>query len=187
MSKKATGSTFQPYWLFHEEYAKWVGRVEHDKFSAKCVVCDKIISVRSIGAAALSSHMSGANHKRNMGRVGTVVRIQTPLMAHFTSEKSSSGTASSSTSTTASSSASTTASSSTATTASSSASATPAAGAGPAVGAESVVVQRTMSMNQFVRRNEVTKTEILWILFCVSWSMDYLLFRISTSGQFYCT
>lgn len=55
---------FNLNWLEKDLYKDWLLAVGNNKHEAKCKVCNKNISVASMGEAALTSHMSFKRHKK---------------------------------------------------------------------------------------------------------------------------
>ena len=57
--------TFNLKWLAREEY-KWVRQVKGDSRKALCFVCNKIITLTTMGESALRSHMVGSKHQASV-------------------------------------------------------------------------------------------------------------------------
>lgn len=60
---------FQEAWLAKECYAEWLAKDTKDQHSARCKACCKSIKIASMGEAALTSHVSGALHKKALQKL----------------------------------------------------------------------------------------------------------------------
>jgi hypothetical protein len=56
---------FQAAWLFKPEFKDWLEKSpDGSRSSARCRVCCKDISVKSLGVSALSVHGKGSKHTK---------------------------------------------------------------------------------------------------------------------------
>ena len=64
MSSKHKRTSFNHEWLLKDQFKLWVAPVEHDLFSAKCKLCQKNFTLSNMGEQALRSHMQGKKHEK---------------------------------------------------------------------------------------------------------------------------
>ena len=75
-AKKMPGKcSFNHKWLTMKEY-KWVRQVKGDSKKAICIVCNKTITLTTMGESALRSHMAGNKHQVNVKSNGTASTLK---------------------------------------------------------------------------------------------------------------
>ena len=79
-SKMIGKCSFNRKWLTMNEY-KWLRQVKGDLKKAICIVCNKTITLTTMGESALRSHVAGSKHQMNVKSNGTT-RTMKPFLTH---------------------------------------------------------------------------------------------------------
>lgn len=66
MGKNNKKTRFDENWLLEEDFKIWLGRIEKDDNSARCLKCLKTFSLSNMGRKALTDHQKGKKHIAKM-------------------------------------------------------------------------------------------------------------------------
>ena len=71
------GCVYNPSWEKDARFKDWLERDKSDKHCGYCKVCKKSLKIDTMTEGALTSHMKGKKHVRNMESVTTSSTVRT--------------------------------------------------------------------------------------------------------------